>query len=84
MLDVRLPKNKQIVIPDSVLRSANISPDDELDVRYQDGVIMLVCSNKTSAKTSLLDFAGSTTGLYGNTTDERQAYLENERTSWEK
>lgn len=84
MLDVRLPKDKQITIPDSVLRSANISPDDELDVRYQEGVIMLICSNKTTNKTNLLDFAGSTSGLYGKNTAERQAYLACERTSWEK
>lgn len=32
---------------------------------------------------TIMDYAGSTTGLYGNTTEERQNYLKNEHDSWE-
>lgn len=39
--------------------------------------------SKLANKKSIMDYAGSTTGLYGNTTEERQTYLKNERNSWE-
>lgn len=84
MLDLHLPQNKQITISDAVLRKANISPEDKLDIRCQEGVIMLVCSEKLPSNAELLDFAGSTQGLYGNNTAERLAYINNERISWEK
>lgn len=38
--------------------------------------------SKLKDKKSITDYAGSTTGLYGNTTEEHQAYLKNERDSW--
>jgi len=33
---------------------------------------------------SLMELAGSARGLYGRTTEERQAYLAGERKSWER
>lgn len=83
MLNINLYQNKQITIPDAVLQSAHIAPTDNLEIRYQEGMIMLVRLETKSKKKSIMDYAGSTTGLYGNTTEERQAYLKNERDSWE-
>ncbi|MFW2176970.1 MULTISPECIES: hypothetical protein [unclassified Moraxella] len=83
MLNVNISNTKQITIPNAILQSAHILPTDNLEIRYQEGVIMLVRQSTQATKKSLLDFAGATKGLYGNTTEERQAYLKNERDSWD-
>ena len=83
MLNINMFQDKQITIPNTVLQSTHISPNDDLEIQYQESVIMLVRQTVKPSKKSLLDFAGITQGLYGNTTEERQAYLKNERDSWE-
>lgn len=45
--------------------------------------IKLAELKKDKTKKYLMDYAGATISLYGNTTEERQAYLKNERESWE-
>lgn len=75
MLNINMFQDKQITIPNAVLQSAHISPNDDLEIQYQEGVIMLVRQTVKPSKKSLLDFAGITQGLYGNTTEERQKYM---------
>ncbi|MCL1962140.1 MAG: AbrB/MazE/SpoVT family DNA-binding domain-containing protein [Desulfovibrionaceae bacterium] len=85
MLQVRVRSKHQITLPASVVRVAGIGLNDALDVSCKDGVITLTTQHAAAKKRpSLMDLAGSAKGLYGRTTEERQAYLANERKSWER
>ena len=85
MLKVRVRDKHQITLPASIVRAASIGPNDMLDVSYQNGAITLLTQRVAGEKRrSLMDLAGSTKGLYGRTTEERDAYLANERKSWER
>ena len=85
MTQVRVRDKHQITLPATVARAANIAPNDVLDVSYKDGVITLITDRVMKAKKpSLMALAGSTKGLYGTTTAEREQYTTNERSSWER
>jgi bifunctional DNA-binding transcriptional regulator/antitoxin component of YhaV-PrlF toxin-antitoxin module len=85
MPQVRVRDKHQITLPAIVARAANISVDDVLEVNYRDGAIILMTQHaKEKKRPSLMEFAGSMKGTYGRTTEERQAYLAEERKSWER
>jgi bifunctional DNA-binding transcriptional regulator/antitoxin component of YhaV-PrlF toxin-antitoxin module len=85
MPQVRVRDKHQITLPANVVRAANIGFNDVLDVSYKDGVITLATERVMKAKKpSLMALAGSTKGLYGKTTAEREQYTANERASWER
>jgi bifunctional DNA-binding transcriptional regulator/antitoxin component of YhaV-PrlF toxin-antitoxin module len=82
---VRVKTKHQITLPAAIARVAGIGVNDILSVDYRDGVVSLITQNAPANKRrSLMDLAGSTPGLYGNTAEEIQAYTANERKSWER
>jgi bifunctional DNA-binding transcriptional regulator/antitoxin component of YhaV-PrlF toxin-antitoxin module len=82
---VRVRDKHQITLPASVVRAANVGVNDVLEVSCKDGAIVLSAPRvKEKKRPCLMDLAGSTKGLYGNTTEERQAWLAGERKSWER
>jgi len=85
MLKVRVRNKHQITLPASVVRAANIGTNDMLDVSYQNGAITLLTQRVAEKKRpSLMDLAGSLKGVYGRNTEEIDAYIANERKSWER
>jgi bifunctional DNA-binding transcriptional regulator/antitoxin component of YhaV-PrlF toxin-antitoxin module len=85
MHQVRVRDRHQITLPASIARAANINPNDVLSVSYKEGVVTLLTQSVVAKKRpSLMDFAGSANGLYGRTTEEIDAYIANERKSWER
>lgn len=84
MSQVRLRGKHQVTLPISIVREANIAENDVLEVGYRNGVITLVVQKTERKKTSLMDYVGITGGLYGKTAADVQAYIQNERDSWER
>ena len=85
MPQVRVRAKHQITLPAAVIKAANIGFNEVLDVSYKDGVITLMTERVMKAKKpSLTALAGSTKGLYGKTTAEREKNTANERASWER
>ena len=84
-LQVRVRGRRQITLPAAVVRTLNIGENDVLNVTAQEGTITLTTQQAVQKKRrSLMDLAGSTPGLYGNTTEEIHTYIANERASWER
>ena len=82
---VRVRNKHQITLPAEVVRAAQIGMNDILSVEYKDGVITLITQKVVQEKKrSLMALAGSTKGLYGANTEEREEYTRNERNSWER
>lgn len=84
MPQVRVREKHQITLPAAVVRAANIGLHDTLEVSYQDGVIILMTPQAVQKRRPLMAMAGSTKGLYGRSTEERQQYLADERQSWHR
>jgi bifunctional DNA-binding transcriptional regulator/antitoxin component of YhaV-PrlF toxin-antitoxin module len=86
MLQVRVRDKHQITLPAAVVRAANIGTNDVLDVSYQEGAITLTTRRAAVKKRpSLLELAGSLKGAsYWRNAEEINAYIANERKSWER
>lgn len=80
-LPVRVKSRYQVTIPAAIAREASLNVNDILYASYKDGVISFATKSAPKPKKppSLLDFAGCTPGLYGNTPEEIEAYCRNER-----
>lgn len=85
MLQVTLQSNNHLVLPDIIMRQANIRQDDKFYIRYENSEIKLIkIEPSNTQKTSIMDFLGCAKGLYGDNPQEIDDYLKNERLSWEK
>lgn len=84
MPQVTLRDKHQITLPASIVRAARLAPNDVLSVEYVNGKITLSsAATKAGKRPSLMDYAGITEGLYGQSAEEVHAYLAKERQSWE-
>lgn len=70
------PKH-QVTLPASIVRDANLTIDDRIEVRYINGVIVLIPNAKTSKtkKWDLMSYAGIGKGIWGNNTQEVDQYI---------
>lgn len=84
MAQVRVRNKHQITIPSRIAESADIKPDDMLDVTFKNGVITLIPVARTKRKDSPLAYAGIARGLWGKTTSEIEIELGKNRGSWER
>lgn len=84
MTTVRVRDKHQITLPAALVRAANIHANDILEIDYRNGVITLTTTQAQTPSRSLMHYAGSAEGLYGDTAEEVHNYLETERASWER
>lgn len=87
MQTVIVQANNQITLPPAIMRQANLHPQDKLSVAYENGQILLKLNDSQKQQPPILPnimtFFGCAKGTYGSTTEEINAYIENERNSWE-
>lgn len=81
MPDIRLRHKHQVTLPASVVRAANIKPDDWLSVTYVNGSIIITPKQEPS---DLMSFAGIGRGLWGETAEEVDQTLRNLKDAWER
>jgi AbrB family looped-hinge helix DNA binding protein len=84
MSQVRVRNKNQITIPVRIAESANIKPDDLLEITAKNGVITLRPATKAQNRQSALSYAGIGRGTWGETTDEIEAELKESRESWDR
>jgi AbrB family looped-hinge helix DNA binding protein len=84
MAQVRVRNKHQITIPARIAESANIKPDDMLEVSYNNGVVTLIPVARKKRKESAMAYAGIAQGIWGETTLEIDAELNQSRDSWER
>ena len=84
-LQVRMRGRHQITLPASVVRSANIDENALLNVSVHGSTITLTTEQAAQKKRRpLSEWIGCLKGTYGSTTAEQDAYVANERASWER
>lgn len=84
MPQIRIRGRNQITLPAAIATAANLHPDDTLDVNFVNGVITLIPVANDKARRSIMDYVGSAKGMWGKTKEEIDAYIRNERDSWER
>lgn len=84
MLQITLQSNNQLVLPDVIVRQANLHQDDKFYIHYEHNEIRLIkIESSDTQKTNIMDFLGCAKGVYGNSDQEIDGYLHNERLSWD-
>lgn len=87
MLQIALHNGYQLTMPKAIIEQANIHQDDTFAISYEAGKIVLIKTSKQTEeieKTSIMDFIGSMKGVYGETPEQIDHYLAEERQSWDK
>jgi AbrB family looped-hinge helix DNA binding protein len=84
MAQVRVRNKNQITIPARIAESANIRPDDLLEITCKNGVITLAPATRAQKRKSVLSYAGIAHGAWRETTDEIETELNESRESWER
>lgn len=81
---VRVRDKGQVTLPMSIVRDAHIRPNDVLSVDFRNGVIMMYVNDAQPKKREVQSLVGMTSGLYGSSAADVDAYLNADRDSWER
>lgn len=84
MPEIRMRPKHQVTLPASLVRPANIQPDDKLAVSYVNGSIILTPATKTKDQTDIMAFGGIAPGLWGSTAQEIDQTLDSMKSGWER
>ncbi len=84
MPDIRMRPKHQVTIPASIMRLAQIKPDDTLSVTYLNGSIIITPKVRHQEEINILSFAGIGRGLWGDTVEDVDATLLTMKDAWER
>jgi antitoxin component of MazEF toxin-antitoxin module len=84
MPEIRMRPKHQVTLPASVVREANIKPDDRLTVSFINGSIIITPKRDAREQDDIMSFAGIGHGLWGNTPEEVNQTLADMKNSWER
>jgi AbrB family looped-hinge helix DNA binding protein len=84
MPEVTIRPKGQITIPAEIMKSWHLRANDKVNVNLVNGVLMVTPTNRRENKKSILAYAGIARGLWGNTAEEIDTFIRNERDSWER
>lgn len=84
MNQIRMRPKHQVTLPASIVREANIKPDDMLSVVYLNGSIVITPQPRNAKAASLMSFAGIGRGLWGQSTAEVDAALADMKGAWDR
>lgn len=83
-VQIRVRDKGQVTLPMSIVRDAHIRPNDVLSVDFRNGVIMMYVNDAQPKKRTIQSLVGMTSGLYGQSAAEIDAYLNVDRDSWDR
>lgn len=81
---VKIRPKGQVTIPADILQAWHIHSNDKINVNLVNGVVMLTPVNRLDHKKSIMSYAGIARGLWGDSADDIDNFVRNERDSWEK
>ena len=84
MSAIQLRDRRQITLPSDVVAAAQLQVNDALEVSYVNGVIQLIPLKARKKPVDVRKYLGAARGVYGNTAEEIETYIRNERDSWER
>lgn len=83
MSTIILRERRQITLPAEVVSAAGLHTNDTLEVSVVNGVIQLVPAARANETVpAMRRFLGATAGLYGQSAEDADAYVRQQRESW--
>jgi bifunctional DNA-binding transcriptional regulator/antitoxin component of YhaV-PrlF toxin-antitoxin module len=82
MSTARLRDRRQVTLPSDVVAAAQLEIDDPLEVRYANGVILLVPLRPRAPARDLGRFVGAAGTIYGKDSRAMDRYLQHQRDGW--
>lgn len=84
MPEIRMRPKHQVTLPASVVRAANLQPDDRLMVTYVNGNIIITPKKNETQADDVMQFAGIGRGLWGKTPEAVSETIRAMRSEWER
>lgn len=85
MPEIRMRSKNQFTLPASVVRESGIQIDDKLSVMCVNGSIVITpFTNKKLGVDGVMGFAGIAHGVWGDSSEEVEQTLRNDRGTWER
>ena len=81
---VKVRPKGQVTIPADILKQWHIQINQQVNITLVNGVVTLTPENRLENKKSILSYAGIGKGLWGDSAEEIEDFIHNERESWEK
>ena len=81
---VKIRPKGQITIPSEILSAWSMQSEDKVNINLINGIVPLTPIKRLDNKKSIFSYAGIGKGLWGETVDEINHFIHNERDSWEK
>jgi bifunctional DNA-binding transcriptional regulator/antitoxin component of YhaV-PrlF toxin-antitoxin module len=81
---IRMRPKHQVTLPASIVRAANIKPDDRLNVAYVNGSIIITPAQDIDKQGGLTSYAGIGRGIWGTTPAQVDQSLSDLKDSWER
>ena len=83
MTTISLRDRRQITLPAEVVSAAGLQTNDTLEVSVVNGIIQLVpVAGANRSRRNMRRFLGATAGLYGQSAEDADAYVRQQRDSW--
>ena len=80
---INLRDRRQITLPADVVEAVGLQTNDTLEVSAVNGVIHLVPVSAVARRPpSMRNFLGATAGLYGQSAEQADEYVRQQRDSW--
>lgn len=85
MPEIRMRSKNQFTLPASVVRESGIQIDDKLSVMCVNGSIVITpLANKKYGVDGVMGFAGIAQGVWGDSPEEVEQTLSNDRATWQR
>lgn len=84
MPEIRMRPKHQVTLPASVVRAANLQPDDRLMVTYVNGNIIITPKKAETQADDVMQFAGIGRGLWGKAPEAVVETVRAMRSEWER
>jgi bifunctional DNA-binding transcriptional regulator/antitoxin component of YhaV-PrlF toxin-antitoxin module len=86
MSKIRLEKLRRLTLPPEIIAQAGLRQVDVLEASYQDGEIILRRASQLlpSPALSMMDYAGTCKGAWGDTPAEVEFHVAQDRASWDR
>ena len=85
MPEIRMRSKNQCTLPASVVRESGIKIDDKLSVMCVNGSIVITpFTNKKLGVDGVMGFAGIAHGVWGDSPEEVEQTLRNDRGTWQR
>lgn len=83
MPTVKMQPQGQITLPDEILQAWQLHTNAEINVSLVNGTVTLTPVNRQKNKLPIMAYAGIARGLWGDSADDIDNFIRNERNSWE-